>query len=92
MGNDDGNNPTRFEGYWEHFEMELMVKDAGMTPMQVITAYSKTNSEALGIDKTYGTLARGKAADLIILDRNPADDIMNMRAINAVYLGGRKFN
>jgi imidazolonepropionase-like amidohydrolase len=92
MGNDDGNNPTRFEGYWEHFEMELMVKDAGMTPMQVITAYSKTNAEALGIDKMYGTLARGKTADLIVLDRNPANDIMNLRAINAVYLGGRKFN
>jgi imidazolonepropionase-like amidohydrolase len=92
MGNDDGNNPTRFEGFWEHLEMELMVKNAGMTPMQVIVAYSKTNAEALGIDGQYGSLAKGKVADLIVLDKNPADDIMNLRAINAVYIGGRKFN
>jgi imidazolonepropionase-like amidohydrolase len=45
----------------------------------------------LGIDKDFGTLAKGKAADLLVLTRNPLDDITNMRAIDAVYLGGKKF-
>ena len=50
--------------------MELM-RDAGFTPMQIIQAFSKSNSEMLGIDKEFGTLAKGKAADLLILSKNP---------------------
>ena len=59
--------------------------------MQIIQAFSKNNSEMLGIDKDFGTLAKGKAADLLVLGRNPLDDITNMRSIEAVYLGGKKF-
>ena len=36
-------------------------------------------------------LAAGKAADLLVLAKNPLDDITNMRAMEAVYLGGKKF-
>ena len=60
--------------------MELMV-DAGLTPMQVIQAFSKDSAEALRIDKDFGTLAKGKVADLLVLERNPLDDIRNMRTI-----------
>jgi len=91
FGNDDGNAPTRFEGFWEHLEMELMAANAGMTPMQVIQAWSKTNSEALGVDKDYGTLAKGKVADFVVLDKSPLDSILNTRTIDAVYIGGKKF-
>ena len=59
--------------------------------MQIIQAFSRNNSEMLGIDKDFGTLANGKAADLLVLSRNPLDDITNMRSIEAVYLGGKKF-
>jgi len=60
--------------------------------MQVIQAFSKNNAEALGIGKDFGTLAKGKAADVLVLAKNPLDDILNMRALEAVYLGGRAFN
>jgi len=90
LGTDSGPVPTRFEGFFEHLEMELMVK-YGMTPMQVIQAFSKTNSEIIGIDKDYGTLAKGKVADLVVLDKNPLDDILNTRTVSAVYIGGKKF-
>lgn len=91
FGTDDGNGPPRYEGFFEHLEMEMMVKDCGMTPMQVIRAFSKTNSEVLGVSKDYGTLAKGKMADLVVLDKNPLDDILNTRTIRAVYIGGKKF-
>jgi imidazolonepropionase-like amidohydrolase len=91
FGDDDGANPTRFEGYFEHLEMEYMVKNGGLTPMQVIQSFSKINSETLGIDKDFGTLAKGKAADLVVLDKNPAEDILNTRTLNAVYLAGKRF-
>jgi imidazolonepropionase-like amidohydrolase len=66
--------------------MELL-RDAGLSPMQII----ENNSEMLGIDRDFGTLAKGKAADLLVLTKNPLDDITNMRAIDAVYLGGKNF-
>ena len=78
------------QGFYEHRQMDLLVQ-AGLTPMQVIQSFSKNNSEMLGIDKDFGTLAKGKAADLLVLTRNPLDDIANMRTFETVYLGGKKF-
>ncbi len=92
FGTDSGGAPDRYfiQGFFEHRQMELM-RDAGLTPMQIIQSFSKNNSELLGIDKEFGTLAKGKAADLLVLTRNPLDDITNMRSLEAVYLAGKKF-
>ena len=92
LGTDSGGDPQRYfiQGFAEHHQMELMVQ-AGLTPMQVIQSFSQKAAETLRIDKDFGTLARGKAADLLVLDKNPLEDIRNMRSIAAVYLGGRKF-
>jgi imidazolonepropionase-like amidohydrolase len=70
LGTDSGGAADRFfvQGYSEHREMELMVQ-SGLTPMQVIQSFSKGASEALGIDKEFGTLAKGKAADLLVLEK-----------------------
>jgi imidazolonepropionase-like amidohydrolase len=88
FGTDTG-PPARFQGFFEHWEMELMVQ-AGLTPMQVIQTASKNAAEYLGVSKDYGTLEKGKAADLIVLDKNPLTDIRNTRTIQAVYIGGVK--
>ncbi|MGA2713793.1 MAG: amidohydrolase family protein [Bryobacteraceae bacterium] len=92
LGTDSGGALDRFfiQGFAEHRQMQLMV-EAGLTPMQVIQAFSKGASETLRIDRDFGTLLRGKAADLLVLGRNPLENITNMRGIEAVYLGGRKF-
>jgi imidazolonepropionase-like amidohydrolase len=92
FGTDSGGAADRFfiQGYSEHREMELMVQ-SGLTPMQVIQSFSKNASEALGIDKEFGALAKGKAADLLVLEKNPLENITNMRTIQAIYLGGKKF-
>ena len=92
LGTDSGGEANRFfiQGFAEHHQMELMVQ-AGLKPMQVIQAFSKGASETLRIDKDFGTLAQGKAADLLVIANNPLDNIANMRNIEAVYLGGKKF-
>jgi imidazolonepropionase-like amidohydrolase len=92
LGTDSSAAADRFniQGYSEHREMELMVQ-SGLTAMQVIQSFSKSASEALGIDKEFGTLAKSKAADLLVLEKNPLDNIANMRTIQAIYLGGKKF-
>jgi imidazolonepropionase-like amidohydrolase len=89
FGTDTG-PPGRFQGYGEHWEMELMV-EAGLTPRQIITAASKTAAEFLGA-KELGTIERGHWADLIVLGANPLDDIRNTRKIEAVYIAGNKVN
>ncbi len=92
LGTDSGGDPQRYfiQGFAEHHQMELMV-EAGLTPMQVIQSFSRNAAETLRIDKDFGTLAKGKAADLLVLDKNPLEDIRHMRSIAAVYLGGMKF-
>jgi imidazolonepropionase-like amidohydrolase len=92
FGTDSGGASERYfiQGFFEHRQMELL-REAGLTPMQVIQSFSKNNSELLGVDKDFGTLQKGKAADLLVLARNPVDDIANMRTMETVYLGGRKF-
>jgi imidazolonepropionase-like amidohydrolase len=89
MGTDTG-PPGRFPGFFEHWEMELMV-DAGLNPSQVITASTKRGAEFLGA-KDLGTLEKGKWADLIVLDRNPVEDIRNTRSIRDVYIAGRRLS
>ena len=88
FGTDSG-QPGRFPGFFEHWEMELMVQ-AGLTPMQVIQSFSRNAADALGVT-ALGTIEPGKAADLVVLDRDPLRDIRNTRAIHAVYVGGKKF-
>jgi imidazolonepropionase-like amidohydrolase len=92
LGTDSGGAAERFfiQGHSEHREMELMIQ-AGLTPMQVIQSFSKGASEALGINEDFGTLAKGKAADLLVLERNPLENIAHMRSIETIYLGGKKF-
>jgi imidazolonepropionase-like amidohydrolase len=87
MGTDTG-PPGRFPGYFEHWEMQLMV-DAGLTPMQVIVAATKSGAEFLEA-KDLGTLEPARWADLIVLDRNPLENIKNTQAIRAVYIAGNR--
>ena len=87
FGTDSG-PPTRFPGYAEHWELELMVQ-AGLTPMQVLTAATRNGAEFLKA-KDLGTLEKSKWADLIVLDKNPLDNIRNSRTINAVYIAGNR--
>jgi len=87
MGTDSG-VPGRFPGFFEHWEMELMV-DAGLTPSQVIVAATKSGADFLRVND-LGTLEVGKWADLIVLDANPAANIRNTRSIAAVYIAGHR--
>jgi len=91
LGADVGWGPTAthvgsFFGYSEHLELEAFVR-LGMTPMQAIVAGTKRPAEAFGLTGV-GSIESLKAADFIVLDANPLDDIRNMRTIARVYLRG----
>jgi imidazolonepropionase-like amidohydrolase len=87
FGTDSG-IPTRFPGYLEHRELQLMV-EAGLTPMQAIVAATGTNAEILGGAKQFGTLQAGRRADFVVLDANPLDDIHNTEKLSAVWQAGK---
>jgi imidazolonepropionase-like amidohydrolase len=80
----------RWPGYFEHTEMEMMVQ-AGMTPMQVITAATGNGAKMMRLPNV-GTLAPGNAADLLVLNANPLDNIRNTRNIDSVWIAGRKLD
>ncbi len=87
MGTDTG-PPARFQGFFEHLELEYMIQ-AGLTPMQIIV--SATSSAARFLHAAdLGTLAPGKQADFVVLGGNPLDDIKNTRQIESVWIGGKK--
>ena len=87
-GSDFGANPLLFPGWGVHDEMALFVK-AGLTPMEALQAATRNPAQFLGLDRSVGTVEKGKLADLVLLDANPLVDINNTRKINSVIFQGR---
>jgi len=87
MGTDTG-PPARFQGYFEHMELQLMV-DAGMSPLDVIRSATGVAADCIGMSD-IGTLEPGRWADFSILSANPADDIANTKTIETVYIAGNR--
>lgn len=64
----------------------------GMRPMDAITAATKTASELLGVSDRVGTLEAGKAADIVVCDADPIDNIALLGEpdhVVAVFRDGR---
>jgi imidazolonepropionase-like amidohydrolase len=87
MGTDSGGGPGRFQGYFEHLELEYETK-AGLTPMQALVSATSGAAKAINISREVGTLEKGRLADFLVLTANPLDDIKNTRAIESVWVGG----
>jgi imidazolonepropionase-like amidohydrolase len=81
--------PGRWQGYFEHVELEMMVQ-AALTPMQALVAATSGAAKAMKLDGQLGTIAPGKWADLLVLNANPLIDIKNTRQINSVWIAGRR--
>jgi imidazolonepropionase-like amidohydrolase len=71
-----------------HQEMAVFVEDVGLTPMQAIQSATKWVSE--GFRKPdIGSIAQGKLADIVILTRDPLQNILNTRSVETVIKDGR---
>ena len=86
MGTDAG-NPGTLHGPSVYAEMEAM-QVAGMTPMEVLVAATKSGSRALSREKEIGTIEKGKHADLVVFTKDPTADIKNARTVSGVVRGG----
>ncbi len=70
-----------------HREMELMT-ELGLSPREVIETATRRNAEFLHKDKEIGTIAVGKLADILVVERNPLEDVKNVGRIMVVMQNG----
>lgn len=83
----DAGNPGTLHGVSIFDEMEAM-QDAGIPARDIIVMATKNGAATMGRIQDFGTLEKGKMADLIIMDADPSGDIANMRSITHVMRGG----
>lgn len=86
-----GCDPTGFggiiAGFGDQRELELLV-EAGFTPVEAIHFATENGARWLGEDQTVGTIAVGKAADLVVVNGNPLENIRDVEKVETVYKDG----
>jgi imidazolonepropionase-like amidohydrolase len=80
-----------FPGFSLHDELALFVK-AGFTPLEALRTATLGPAQFLSMSDRLGAVEKGKLADLVLLDKNPLEDIAHSRTIRAVVAGGRYFS
>jgi imidazolonepropionase-like amidohydrolase len=88
MGTDAGPFANRFQGYFEHLEMEMMA-EAGLTPSQILRAATGDAARAMRVDG-IGSITKSAWADFVVLERDPLKDIRNTRSIASVWIAGNQ--
>jgi len=78
----------QIQGIGAHWET-WMLAQGGMTPLEALQAATINGAKILGLDKEIGSLEVGKLADLVVLDRNPIENIRNSEFVHMVMLNGR---
>ena len=87
VGTDVG-TPYTYPGFSLHDELTLFV-DAGMTPMQALETATINPALLLNLSKTWGRVAPGYVANLVLLNANPTGKMQNTQRIDAVITNGK---
>ena len=84
-----GSDPNHvLAGYGVHVELEMLV-EAGLTPVQAIQTASINVAQAWGKDKDYGSVEKGKIADLLIVRGDPRQNISDTQNVEMVFMEGK---
>jgi hypothetical protein len=81
----------QIHGIGFHWEL-WMVASGGMSNHDALKTATLHGAEAIGMGSEIGTLEAGKFADLVVLARNPLDDLRNTNTVTHVMKGGRLYN
>jgi imidazolonepropionase-like amidohydrolase len=88
MAGTDLSNPYVYPGFSLHDELRMLT-EIGLTPLEALRSATLEPARFLKMADSLGTVAPGKAADLVVLDADPLADIRNVGRIRAVILRGR---
>lgn len=81
----------QLQGLGYHWELWSMAS-GGLSNQDALRAATIFGAEAIGLGKELGTIERGKLADLVVLDRNPLENIRNTNTIRFVMKNGRLYD
>jgi imidazolonepropionase-like amidohydrolase len=72
-------------------ELQLLVDSVGLSPTAALLAATRDAALAIGGDagRQVGTIQKGRYADLVLLSRNPLENIGNLEQVELVMIGGR---
>ncbi len=72
-------------------EIGLLVAKVGMSPAEALRSATLIGARALGLEKELGTVQPGKRANMVVLLRNPLENISNLRSVDFVVKHGKRF-
>ncbi len=81
----------QLQGLGAHWEL-WMLAQGGMSPMQALRCATMNGASYIGMDDQIGSLEVGKLADLVVLDKNPLDDIRNSEFVRYTMANGRLYD
>jgi len=81
----------QLQGLGAHWEL-WMLAQGGMSPLQAIRCATLYGAAYIGLDKDLGSLEVGKLADLVVMDKNPLENIQNSESVRYVMQNGRLYD
>lgn len=89
-GTDAGNIGTLHAS--SMYQELVIMKDAGLSANEILTNSTLNGAKLMGKEKELGSIAAGKLADMVVLDKNPLEDITNYRSISMVMKDGETYD
>ena len=84
----DLGTPLTYPGFAVHDELDLLVRDGGLSPRRALWAATLGPAQFFHLERDAGSIAPGKVADLVLLDANPLEDVRAVGRIRAVIRSG----
>jgi imidazolonepropionase-like amidohydrolase len=84
-------NPYTYPGFSMHDELALLV-EGGMSELAALQAATSAATTFMGKTADFGTVEEGKVASMVLLKKNPLDDITHSTEIEAVIQRGQLFD
>lgn len=81
----------QLQGLGAHWEL-WMLQQGGMSNMEALRCATINGAISLGMDEQIGSIKPGKLADLIVLDKNPLQDIRNSEFVKYTMVNGRLYD